>query len=109
MHILIHIEFLVVIGMNSHKECCPTLNGLDNGVYDTCLQVVASGEHKVEANVMAQVLDMIFGVVNVAEAARVVGGDGALYLGCGQTCGLCMGMLVCGYSKACHGGGMNYA
>ena len=108
MHVLVEIKLLVIIGMNSHKKRRPALHSLDDGVYDTCLQVVAGGEHKVEASVMAQILDMLFGVINVVEAAWVVGVDDALDFCCGQTCGLCMGMLVCWCSKRCHGDGKTW-
>jgi hypothetical protein len=108
VHVLVEIELLVIIGMNGHKERRPALDSLDDGVDDTCLQVVARGEEEVEVCSVAQLLDVLLCVVDVAEAAREDGGDGTLDPFCGQACSLCMGMLVCGCSKGCHGDGMSW-
>jgi hypothetical protein len=108
VYLFIEIELLVTICMDSNKEGSPSLYVFDNGVYTTSAQVVASRQHEVVAGVIAQVPDVLLGVVNIAETARVVGGDGALNLGGCKAGGLCKEMLVCGCSKGRHGDRMSW-
>lgn len=85
-----------MVCMDGNEESSPTLHVFDNRVCTTSAQVVSRKEHIVVAGLVAQVLDVLFSRVDVAEAARIVGGNGAFDLrGC-EAGGLCEGMLVCG-------------